>query len=208
MSRRDREPRESQDGWIRSILKEGPAWIIALTGVVGLGIGTGAGYGASKAQTSGPRPTVTVTVTRPNPQESTPQPTTDGAQAVRNSGSLTLNFNESADLDSKQSNWDAPNPSQGADITNYEGFDATNSGASLARLGDLPATYRGCMATSDYIPVAQGLPLDQVSQGMNFCVKTDRGRFSLLHVTKVVSDPNKPDYIAFKVTTWEHSTNQ
>ncbi len=210
MSSHEREGKESA---FRFIFREGPAWISALTAVATLVVGFIAGYGTRYAQVpaqSATAPAASPSIPQQSPSAVPSQNATPASDAhVRNSGQLTLNFNEEADLDSTQHNWDAPNPSVGADITvTTDSLTTTNSGASLAKLGNLPATYQGCMSTSDYIERQQGVPLSQISKNMNFCVKTDRGRFSLLHVTKVVSNPNQPDYIVFDVTTWEPVVNQ
>jgi hypothetical protein len=210
MSGHRQQPSNGRESWPRLLLTHGPAWITAIVGAIAaLGIGFGAGYRTSQAQSSGPAPTFTVTAQAPGPRSPAPSPASSGGTAsspvsnppVYHQGALTLNPGEQADLDSRLLNWGAPSPN-GADVEN-DGSNLAWLAPGMATLGSLPATYQGCSSTTSYLSNPE--PLGQILPNMNFCVKTDQGRFSLLHVTKV--DP-AGQYIVLDVTTWQPTGNR
>ena len=218
MSNHSQQPSNSLASWFRLLLTQGPAWITAIVGAVAaLGIGFGAGYGTSTAQNSRPAPTITVTAkaspgtsSPPAPAGSNGTPSTvpsngSPTPTIRRKGSLTLNDGAESDLDSLAANWDVPSlGGNEGDLIIGGNEIGTSSGSLLAELDSFPSTYQGCISTTDYVSNIQA---PNLHPGANFCVKTDQGRFSLLHVTKISQDATSGSVlsISFFVTTWENS---
>src|ERR1039457_7259932 len=215
MSNHSQQPSNSLASWFRLLLTQGPAWITAIVGAVAaLGIGFGAGYGTSTAQNSRPAPTITVTAkaspgtsSPPAPAGSNGTPSTvpsngSPTPTIRHEGPLTLNNGAGADLDSLAANWGVPDLSSlgDADITLGSSVIGTGSG-QLAKLDNFPPNYPGCSSTTDYVG-----SISNLHEGATFCVKTDQGRFILVHVTKISQDATSGSVLSmsFVVTTWEN----
>ena len=189
------QPSDGRKGLGRLIFEHVPAWITAITSVITLVIGFGAGYGTSKVQTAAvPAPTVTVTVGS-SPPGGTPS-SNSGASAtpaVRHKGMLELNDFIGADLDSTANNWGVATNYTSGDIYLAQG--SISSNGQLANLDSSSPDYHGCSSTTDYV---QNISVSSLNPGADFCIHTDKKRWSLVHVTKVSQDS-----ISMDVTTWQ-----
>jgi hypothetical protein len=124
----------------------------------------------------------------PLPSASAVPRTPSATPAIRHKGQLTLYDNVGADLDSTAANWDVPNTiTTAGDI--WLSLEPEGTGEAiystvgqLAELNNLPPNYQGCSSTADFV---SDILFSNLDPGANFCVMTDQGRYSLVHVTKI-----------------------
>jgi hypothetical protein len=74
---------------------------------------------------------------------------------------------------------------------------AISQGVGGLLVVDGTLSYEKCAGATGYAP---SIPAVEVKRGLKFCVKTDRGRFSAIQVTKWTA-PDRP--ITLKVTTYK-----
>jgi hypothetical protein len=171
-------------GWAR-IGELGPAWISAIAAVI-LAL-AGAGFFAGRATTPTPAPTETVTVTAGQ----TPPSSSSGTSSVYWTGPVGFSLTSGLGLD-----FDTKPPSYDQTTIVYEGnaLQAT-ANAQLSRWtqSSTPSASQCQLWVTTHPNTQIILP----ASGMQICIKTDQGRYGLLHI-----DSASTDQLQVTATIW------
>jgi hypothetical protein len=159
-----------------------PGLIQALTPLI-LGLVAGGAAGAALGQhssaTPAPQPTVTVTTTASAPPSASP--------AAPPSAGLSLYSQGPVGITSDGLNFDTNPPSSTPNGTIYYegGLYATSANIEFATWPN-SGTPTGAQC-QDWVTTHPSPSLSNVNPGMQVCIKTDQGRFGLLHIESVDS---------------------
>lgn len=189
------EPR-GQDSLGRFLFRQGPAWVTAIAGALAvLGIGFGAGYGTSKAQNSAPAPAVTVTVEPSNattgPGNSTAPPATTNSY-VYWSGPVEFSQSSGLGLD-----FDTSPPSTDQTTIIYEGNGLQSTANARVSLWNQPGTPSASQCRT-WVTTHPNTDVTFPAVGMQICIKTDQGRYGLLHI----DSSSNNDHLGVTATIW------
>lgn len=142
----------------------------------------------------------------PSPSDDS-QPTIDPTQAavVRHTGSATLRYGNSIDLDSRADNWDQNS------VAGAASPDLSFRGTSIAtdNYSDTlvpvapgsPVAYQTCAAATGYVSHIEAGSIDD---RVSFCALTDGNRYSYIAITNAVPDESGGyESVVLNITTFE-----